>query len=168
MAAGRRPYDGLARTAAWFRARGGGRVTRRPPRALLATAILSAVVAALYLAFVGYGYQLEDEGTILYQISTHRGERPYLDFHTGYTPAIFYLNAWPSRRFGVSVVPLRSPRAGEHDRGGDALPARASLAPVAEAAVAALAYAVFMPFFAGSSPPSTSRIRPGTRSPPGC
>ena len=62
----------------------------RVPRARLATIALGAGVAGLYLLFVGYGYQLEDEGTILYQIlRTYRGERPYLDFHTGYTPAIF-------------------------------------------------------------------------------
>src|SRR5262249_42178376 len=89
------------------RGRRGGMITR-PPRARLATLVLAGAVTALYLAFVGYGYQLEDEGTILYQIlRTYRGERPYLDFHTGYTPAIFYLNAWLFRTFGVSVVPIR-------------------------------------------------------------
>jgi len=126
-------------------------MTRRPPRAPLATLVLALAVGALYLAFVGYGYQLEDEGTILYQIlRTYRGERPYLDFHTGYTPAIFYLNAWLFRTFGVSVVPIRLSLVAVNTIAVVTLFRLAlRFAPVTEAMLAALGYALFMPFFAG-------------------
>ena len=117
----------------------------------LVTLGVAAFAAALYLTFLGYGYQLEDEGTILYQIlRTYRGERPYLDFNTGYTPAIFYMNAGLFRLFGVSVVPIRIALAL-----GNVLAVvlvyrlARRLAPVAESLCAALVYALFMPFFAG-------------------
>lgn len=121
------------------------------PAAWPATLALGAAAAALFLLFVGYGYNLEDEGTVLYQIlRTHRGERPYLDFHTGYTPAVFYLNAWLFDVFGVSVLPIRVVLAGVNAL-AVMLTFRLALrvAPVAEAALAAATYAVFMPFFQG-------------------
>lgn len=116
-----------------------------------ATIALGVAVMALFLAFVGYGYNLEDEGTVLYQIlRTHRGERPYLDFHTGYTPAVFYLNAWLFDTFGVSVLPIRLLLA-VVNAVAVMLTFRLALrvAPVAESALAALTYAIFMPFFQG-------------------
>ena len=116
-----------------------------------ATLAIGGAALALFLTFAGYGYNLEDEGTVLYQIlRTHRGERPYLDFHTGYTPAVFYLNAWLFDVFGVSVMPIRVVLAGVNAL-AVMLTFRLALrlAPVAEAALAALTYAVFMPFFQG-------------------
>jgi hypothetical protein len=121
------------------------------PRAWVATAAIAAIALAIFLAFVGYGFQLEDEGTVLYQIlRTYRGERPYIDFHTGYTPAMFYLNAGLFRLFGVSVVPVRIVLALVNALAA-ALTFRLALrlAPPLEAAFAALAYAFCMPFFAG-------------------
>lgn len=116
-----------------------------------ATLAVTGLAFALFFSFVDYGYELSDEGTVLYQIlRTYRGERPYLDFHTGYTPAVFYLNALLFDWFGVSVLPIRI---------GLALANAASvllifrlslrLAPMLESACAALTYAVFLPFFAG-------------------
>lgn len=115
------------------------------------TVVLGLAAAALFLLFAGYGYNLEDEGTVLYQIlRTFRGERPYLDFHTGYTPAVFYLNAWLFDAFGVSVLPIRVVLAGVNAL-AVMLTFRLALrvAPVAESALAAATYAVFMPFFPG-------------------
>jgi hypothetical protein len=116
-----------------------------------ATALVVALAAALFLSFVSYGYELSDEGNILYQIlRTYRGERPYLDFETGYTPAVFYLNALLFDWFGVSAVPLRIALACVNAT-AVLLIFRLALrfAPVAESACAALTYAVFLPFFAG-------------------
>ncbi|MFM8412010.1 MAG: glycosyltransferase family 39 protein, partial [Alphaproteobacteria bacterium] len=74
----------------------------------------------------------------------------YLDFHTGYTPATFYLNAALLRIFGTSVLPVRALLAAVNTL-SVVLVFRLALrfAPVAESAAAALAYALCMPFFAG-------------------
>ena len=115
------------------------------------TIFLGSAVATLYLAFVRYGFNLDDEGNLLYQIlRTYRGELPYIDFHTGYTPATFYLNAWLMDAFGVSVIPLRLVLVAVNTL-SVLLIFRLALrvAPLVEAALAALVYALFLPFFAG-------------------
>jgi len=77
----------------------------------------NAVIAALgafligmayFGVFIDYGINLDDEGSILYQIErTADGETPYTDFHVGYTPANFYAQAAVMRAFGHSVMPIR-------------------------------------------------------------
>lgn len=121
------------------------------PRAWPQSLVLTGLVAALYASFTGYGFNLEDEGTVLYQIlRTFRGERPYLDFHTGYTPAVFYLNAWLFDLFGVSVMPIRISLVAVN-AAAVLLIFRLALrfAPPLESAAAALVYALYLPFFAG-------------------
>lgn len=62
-------------------------------RALAALAVF--FLAYSYFAlFRNYGFQLEDEGTLLFQLDrAARGQYPYVDFHTGYTPGFFAVGA---------------------------------------------------------------------------
>jgi hypothetical protein len=115
------------------------------------TALLGVMIAGFYGSFASYGLNLDDEGTVLFQIlRTWRGERPYLDFHTGYTPAMFYLNATLMDVFGVSVLPLRWFLVAVNTATVLLIYRLAlRLSPPLESALAALAYALFLPFFAG-------------------
>ncbi len=65
------------------------------PALARALAVAAAVVTLAYLLpFRAYALQVEDEGTLLYQMKrVIDGQVPYLDFATGYTPGYFYLTA---------------------------------------------------------------------------
>ncbi len=64
---------------------------------------------AYFAAFLDYGLNLDDEGTLLYQIErVADGQQVYTDFHIGYTPAIYHFHAWIFHTFGVSVIPIRA------------------------------------------------------------
>lgn len=84
--------------------------TTTPTRARIGPAILFLLGSLAYLAILrGYGFQLEDEGTLLMQLDrVLRGQVPYVDFHTGYTPAFFYGGAEILRLLGRSVLGVRS------------------------------------------------------------
>jgi hypothetical protein len=55
-----------------------------------------------------YGFQLEDEGTLLSWFDrVVRGQRSYFDFHTGYTPGLFALGSAVFDTFGTTATAMR-------------------------------------------------------------
>ncbi len=67
-----------------------------------------AATALYFCALVPYGLNLDDEGTLLYQIyRTALGHRLYSDFHAGYTPGVYWWNAFLFQLFGVNVLYVR-------------------------------------------------------------
>src|SRR5258706_13019986 len=67
-----------------------------------------ALAFGYFALFIHYGFNLDDEGTLLAQFyRTYLGQIPYRDFHMGYTPAGHEFQARLFELFGVSMVPLR-------------------------------------------------------------
>ncbi|HYC00250.1 MAG TPA: hypothetical protein VEC57_14030 [Candidatus Limnocylindrales bacterium] len=67
-------------------------ITPTPPPWLtpIAAASVFAAAAIYFLLYRSYGFQVEDEGTLYFQLARWvSGQRPYFDFHTGYTPGFF-------------------------------------------------------------------------------
>jgi len=118
----------------------------------VAEPLLAFVAAAAYfLAFVPYGFYLEDEGTVLYQIArTYHGQLPYIDFHTGYTPILFYGNVLLFRLFGVNVIALRVVLALVNAASSMLVfTLTRRVASLGWAIAGMLAYTAFLPFFGG-------------------
>ncbi len=77
-------------------------------RDLAPALVVFAVALAWLLLLRPYGFQLEDEGTHLFWFDrVMRGQQPYVDFHTGYTPGFFAFGKAVFTLFGPSVTALR-------------------------------------------------------------
>lgn len=127
------------------------REDERGVRRLAWAAALAIVAFAVVLRH--YGLDLIDEGTLLAQTDrVRRGEWPYRDFHTGYGPASFVLNAALMSLWGVRLEVVRFGLAATH---GVALATLAWLAGRAlgiraAVAVLALTLAFFFPIAPGA------------------
>ncbi|HUQ53538.1 MAG TPA: hypothetical protein VM692_15030, partial [Gammaproteobacteria bacterium] len=117
----------------------------------LATLAVFAGALAYFLLFRRYGFQIEDEGTLLFQLDrAARGELPYTDFHTGYTPGFFAAGAALLRLAHWDVASLRTVLAVL--QAGVAASLYALAAPLTGAAlavVAPLAFVAFLPVWPG-------------------
>jgi hypothetical protein len=68
--------------------------------------LLASIV--YFAALAPYGLNVDDEGTLLYQIyRVYSGQALYVDFHAGYTPGIFHWNAGLFWLFGPNVLWIR-------------------------------------------------------------
>ena len=78
------------------------------------TVALAAVgIFAVYARSHQYSVDLADEGYFLHLASrVHRGDLPYRDFDTYYTPGVFYLYAATFELFGTSILTVRDLLAG--------------------------------------------------------
>jgi len=128
-----------------------GKAESAPGPSVLATFISLALIGAYLFALRDYGFELSDEGTILYQIErTASGQIPYRDFSTGYTPGFFWLNALVFRTMGESMSGLRLFLIGIHSLTalGLLLVAGHLMRPWAASACTLLWFA-FLPVFPG-------------------
>ncbi|MFN2375056.1 MAG: glycosyltransferase family 39 protein [Candidatus Binatia bacterium] len=76
---------------------------------LLPAAVVFVLALAWLLLLRPYGFQLEDEGTILSWFDrVMRGQSPYVDFHTGYTPGFFAFGSAVFSVFGPSATAMRA------------------------------------------------------------
>ena len=129
-------------------------MTVRPPTpavhlARVLSGALLLLCVAYYVALVPYGLELADEGHLVEQIyRTYSGELPYIDFHSGYSPAVYYWNAALFRLFGVNLLVVRLCLALLNSAGLYAIYwlARHLGASRLTAAAAAMLYLALMPF----------------------
>ncbi len=117
------------------------------------------LLSGIYLSLLGpYGLHLGEEGDVVYLIyRAFCGQRPYLDFATGYTPGFFYANAVLFRVSGVNLLAIRYSLVGVHLVAVAGLFCLArTLLPVPLAVVPPAAYVALMPVFPGET--ATSNI----------
>jgi hypothetical protein len=124
-------------------------------RSRLAPVVAGLLVAAYVAAFRRFGiYDLADEGLLLAQAArAAAGERPYLDFHTGYGPVYFALEAALVRAGGLAAI--RAALAVVHGVTAAFLfsVTRALAGPALAAAAVAVEVAFFLPLAPATGAP---------------
>ncbi len=126
------------------------------PSSPLKTSIVALLVflcsLAFFSSFADYGINFEDEGTLLYQAErVADGQTPYVDFHIGYTPAVYYLHAALLKWGGYSVIPGRLLLAAVNSCSAALLTLIAArFAPLWISWLPALLYVSLIPNYAGS------------------
>jgi hypothetical protein len=124
-------------------------------RGRVAPVLAGLAVAAYVAAFRGYGlYDLADEGLLLAQAArAAAGEQPYTDFHTGYGPLYFAVDAALMRAGGLAA--LRGALVVVHGLTAALLfaLARAVAGPALAAAAVALHVAFFLPLAPATGAP---------------
>jgi hypothetical protein len=127
-------------------------ITRRAAAAPRLGGTLMLVIALAYFGGLArYGYHRAEDGDILQLIDrTARGQRPYIDFASGYTPLFFYWHAALLRFFGDNLMVIRWSLvlANSLTLWGLYALGRAVM-PAAFAVMAPLAYAALMPAVRG-------------------
>jgi hypothetical protein len=120
-------------------------------RRTLEAAVVALAALAWFLAFRDYGFQLEDEGTLLFHLDrASRGMLPYTDFHTGYTPGFFAAGSRLLLAVDYRVDGMRTGMAFLNAFSVAALYAAArTVLPAAFALVPAFLWLVLMPVFPG-------------------
>ncbi len=115
----------------------------------IALAILAGVL--YFGALAPYGIQTAEDGDLLYQAyATYRGQLPYVDFSTGYTPLYFYWHALLFRVFGVDMLVARWSLAAANVATVVLIFAiTARLTSAAWGALAALLFVASLPLFPG-------------------
>src|SRR5262245_38035915 len=82
---------------------------RRGQARLGAALACGGVVAAYCLALRRYGLELADEGVLLAHFDrVAHGQIPYRDFHVGYGPALYWVQAVLFGWFGPSIGVVRT------------------------------------------------------------
>ncbi len=83
--------------------------SERPARTPRILSLLTIFAGVLYFgALAPYGIQTGEDGDLLYQsYATYRGQIPYLDFSTGYTPLYFYWHSALFHLFGPDILVTR-------------------------------------------------------------
>lgn len=117
-------------------------------------AVMPVFLASLayLMLFRSYGFQVEDEGTLLFHLDrAARGLLPYTDFHTGYTPGYFWIGSNLLEWVGRSTTGLRTLLAIANAASATLLYVIArDRAPTLLALLAPLAWLGFIPVFRGS------------------
>jgi HEAT repeat protein len=122
-----------------------------PPLHPLVPLALFALTLGYFALFVTFGLNTDDEGVLLAQYyRTALGEVPVRDFHIGYTPGGYYLNAALLALAGPSVLSLRWALATCHAAVAVVLLlVGRRLMPALFACLPPLVYCAIMPFYPG-------------------